>query len=58
MAREKKTMDKIVNFPKDLPQIPGQWFINPGPEVSCALPFWAIGSLIPVFQKSHNGGAV
>jgi hypothetical protein len=51
-------MDKIVNFLKDFPKIPGQWFINPGPEVSCTLTFWAIRSLIPVFQKSHNGGAV
>jgi len=38
-------------------KIPGQWFINPGPEVSCTLTFWAIRNLIPVFQKSHNGGA-
>ena len=51
-------MEKIVNFLKDFPKISGQWFINPAPEVSFTLTFWAIRSLIPVFQKSHNGGAV
>ena len=42
---------------KDLPKTPGQQVINPGPKISDIIPFWVTRNLIPVFQKSHYGGA-